>query len=156
MSIDWREVRLVISNDLVFWNALLFNLTDWSWRRSILHIILSTVPIKEKALAPLKQFWPMSIDWREVRLVISNDLVFWNALLFNLTDWSWRRSILHIILSTVPIKEKALAPLKQFWPMSIDWREVRFDISNDLVFWNALLFNLIDWSWGRSIINVQT
>ena len=135
-------------------------MTDWSRGRSIYHFILSIIPINKNDdapppyLSPPKHHWPTSMDWREVRLDIANDLVYWNALLLNLIDWNWGRPILHIILPTIPIKEKAFAPLKQFWPMSIDWREVRLDISNDLVFWNALLFNLIDWSWGRSILHI--
>ena len=158
---DTREVRFDIANGLVLRNASLPSLTDWSRGRPIYHSIHSIIPINENDSAPPsplelppKHLAPNSMDWREVRFDIANDPVIRNASSPSLTDWSRGRSISHFIHSIIPISENDDAPLKQFWPNSMDWREVRFDIANDLVLRNASLPSLTDWSRGRSITYV--
>ena len=55
---------------------------------------------------------------------------------------------IQIILPIIPINENDDdALLKQYSPISMDWREVRFDISNDMVYWNDLSPSLTDCSW---------
>ena len=150
MSIDWREVKLDISNDLVYWNALSPSFTDWRWGRSILQCIYLTLPINENDDAPLepfsppKQLWPMSINWRAVRFDISNDLVFLNALPPNLTDWSWGNPSHQLIYSVLPIKMNESAELKQFSPISTVSSASNSVNSNDFVDWNTLLLILND------------
>ena len=99
----------------------------------------------------MKQFWPISMDWRDERIDTANDVVYWKALSFILTLWRWGRSDLHCQLSCLPVNKNDAASLKQFWPISMDWRDGRFDISNDVAFWNALSLNCTLWSWGRPI-----
>ena len=143
---DWREVRFDIANDVVPRNASLPSLTDWRRGRSISHFILSIIPVKENNDADLKHHWPNSMDTREVRFDIANDMVLKNASSPSLTDWSRGRSISHFILSIIPINENEAAEFKPFSPISTVSSASNSVNSNDFADWNALLLILNDFS----------
>lgn len=69
-----------------------------------------------------------------------------NVPSFSLMDCNWGRSKHRFFISVLPINENDCTSMKQFWLISMDWRDGRFDISNDVAFWNTLSLN-----WRRPI-----
>lgn len=152
--------RFSILNTLEYLKAIFPSLIVWRWGRSFHYFIHIFILIKENdgaetsysTVLPLKHPWPISMDWREVKSNISNDVVIWNELSPSLTDWRLGRSIHQQYQSFTLVIENDDVPLKQLTPISIDSSDSNCVKLNELADWNAVVFRLNDFNDVISIL----